>query len=727
MKQLSSHIQIKVLAGVLILFLAVAYILKPIIDHEFHELYSENLNRIQPLSKQLALDIFQAANGDVLHYDYIEADLSKLEKASELSLYSPTFVSGSYRGNRDAIITQYQLQLAEIRTDVDKIKSLIGLVRNSDLRARSILQEINATTPGSEILAGLFEYQQLRDKGASSRAVEVHLNQLIKTSPEYLENIRDLMPHAALLARYEPVLSRLISETSSVILDISLPIEMKNAYLAQHAKAISGIKFFLWFVAIVGAICILLLSTLIMGFFKNRKTQIQAIEVENSELLKALDERNKLGQQSSVDPLTGVYNRRAFRNLFSERLDVIEKTNVLALAVLDIDNFKLVNDGYGHEVGDKVLQMISIKLHQVIKGEGLIGRLGDDEFAVLLDAPSKDELLQKVSAIFNDAAVSLSHNGESFNTVVSVGAVEVDNSKELDDLISDAFVALQFARKSGQGQASWYTKKLRDDHDSYSLLSNELEQAINDGRIEQLYQPVVDLQNADVVGLKVLSRWSHPEAGDIPTEILPEIARNADLFNKLNNSFLEASIGKLQELHENNQKVNLHVDLSAYFTDSAYQGALSDLIINLLERRGIAPEFLTVEISVTRADNDVLLATNALQSLADYGVKIYLNNFGVGSSSLMLLHKLPINALTIDSTFVDRLTTDQQANDFVKTVMTIAKSLNLEVAAEGITKSEQLEMLHTLECNLGRGSIFSDPVKEPSQAVNIFNENRKAA
>ena len=93
----------------------------------------------------------------------------------------------------------------------------------------------------------------------------------------------------------------------------------------------------------------------------------------------------------------------------------------------------------------------------------------------------------------------------------------------------------------------------------------------------------------------------------------------------------------------------------------------------------------------------------------------------------MLLHKLPINALTIDSTFVDRLTTDQQANDFVKTVMTIAKSLNLEVAAEGITKSEQLEMLHTLECNLGRGSIFSDPVKEPSQAVNIFNENRKAA
>lgn len=693
-----------------------AYILNPAIDQEFHELYDDNLNQIKPLSKQLALNILQAHRGYVLHYDYIEADLNRLEKTLRLAQLSPSFVNESFKGERDTILTQYQLRLRNIRSDVNHIKSLIGLVRNSEKRSEAISKEIGLFSPEFAIVEGLFQYQQMLNAGASKDEVRDHLEKLQGLESRFSSQLSSLMPHALVLTQFRPILENLMTQTNSMLLDTGLSRSLISSYRKQYGEATTRINYFLLLVSIVGGVFILLSTTLMLVHSRYRQTQIAQTLEKNSELMKALEERDKFSEQASTDSLTGIYNRRAFKERCEDALRKIANDRVFALFVIDVDGFKRINDEHGHRAGDTALQMIPVRLRQVLDDGDVIGRMGGDEFAVLVGAATRQELQESAASIHKNLRMSFMQNGVSVDVSASLGAVEVDHSVPIDDLLSDADIAMYSGRKSSTREAVWYQLSMREEAQELKRLSRDLANALNSDEFNQAYQPIVDLASGEIAGLEVLARWNHPTRGVISPEIFIDVAQRSGLIRDLDKIMLESSLDVLQELHQKNHMFTMQVNLS----DLSITKELSNYVMGLLREREIQPRYLTLELTETWIVNNVEDSAAVMQELVENGISIHLDDFGTGYSSLTHLESFPANGLKIDRSFISQITEKEKSRRLVDATMSIAKSLNLEVVAEGIETEAQAKYLKDLGCPLGQGYFFARPM-EYSQLMQLIS------
>jgi diguanylate cyclase (GGDEF)-like protein len=413
-------------------------------------------------------------------------------------------------------------------------------------------------------------------------------------------------------------------------------------------------------------------------------------------------------RQAYHDGLTGVANR----NLIMDRLERALTTATLqhtkiAMLVLDLDDFKKVNDTLGHRYGDELLREVSHRLTMALRGNDTLARLGGDEFAILVadDAGAEQALAVagRVEALLSEP-VDL--NGISVNAVASIGiALFPDHAKTSADLLQRADIAMYAAKGSGNGPMLYEPSQDDSTVDKLTLYT-ELRHAIAEGELELVYQPKLELRGNAITGVEALVRWRHPRRGLLsPVDFLP-MAESTGLIHGLTAWVVERALQQWTDWHAAGVTLDLAVNISARnLHDRTLMARLADLV-----RRSEAAEHLVLEVTETAVMRDPEESARALSTIRAQGVRISMDDFGTGYSSLALLGQLPVDELKVDRQLVQDVETNDVNIALIEAVVGVGHRLGLAVVAEGIETAETLRAIRHLGCDLGQGYFISKPV-----------------
>lgn len=418
--------------------------------------------------------------------------------------------------------------------------------------------------------------------------------------------------------------------------------------------------------------------------------------------------QKELHSRALHDYLTGLPNRALFQDRLEHALSRVQRSGeAVSLLYIDLDRFKPVNDLLGHEVGDGVLEQVALRLKGLVRSADTVARVGGDEFAILLELNGD---LEEAMVSANRAVASLREGMEVGGEVIQIGAsVGVAVSDEGIDVPSDlvrrADLAMYEAKKRGGFQAYAYHPELEEQADGFGdRLEGELRKALLLGDLYLEYQPIVDVDGETLMGLEALVRWNHHEFGQVgPAHFIP-IAEESSLIADLDRWVLErACLDTKDLLASADQDVMLSVNLSArHFGEPDFLSAISDIIL----RTGFDPESLQLEITETAAGGDA----DRIRRLKALGVKVAIDDFGSGYSSLGYLRELDVDVLKVDRSFVLALGADPSSVAIVRTIITLAEILELEVIIEGIEDTVQLGHLEELGGRYVQGFLWGRPV-----------------
>ena len=418
----------------------------------------------------------------------------------------------------------------------------------------------------------------------------------------------------------------------------------------------------------------------------------------------------RINFMAHYDALTGLPNRAYFADQVAENLERTKphrEEDAAALMIIDIDDFKHVNDTMGHLIGDRVLVETADRIGRTLRRDSLIARLGGDEFIVYRSGPMSDsEIEDDVRAILDAFKAPFSVMGEVFSTNVSIGVViSHDPEDDLDALMTKADLALYKAKGNGKSQSQVFRDEMDTDYRYRQRLKAELKLCVAAGGLTLVYQPIVDLKSRKVVSCEALARWHHPELGSIPPSLFIPIAEESGLISEITAWVLKSAA---QECQNWPSDVSVSVNVSAR---DFRQADVHKMVNTALETTGLAPSRLEIEVTETALIEEKAAATTILSSLANQGVGIALDDFGTGYSSLSYLHALPFSKLKIDRSFVMDIAVNPRALKLLSNVAQLGKDINLTVTAEGVETEEQLNLiLDNTKIDQIQGYLFGVPL-----------------
>ncbi len=412
------------------------------------------------------------------------------------------------------------------------------------------------------------------------------------------------------------------------------------------------------------------------------------------------------------DPLTGLPNRILFIDRLEQAIARLRRRRSLsAILCLDFDRFKLVNDSLGHQVGDELLAGATPRLRQAVRASDTVARFGGDEFGILLEeiAGERDaiEMAQRIASEFTRPFVL---NGNEQFVTISIGIAFAEGGELAEDLIRDADAAMYRAKERGRARYELFDEAMRGRAISRLRVENDLRRALERDELTLVYQPVVSLQDLSIVGVEALIRWEHPEHGLIePSEFIP-VAEENGLIEPIGRWVLQHACRQAARWYRDRPDaapIQMSVNLSA--VQVANRG-LAESVASALRGSGLAPTWLSLEIteSVLLGDADGL--TDALGALKAIGVRLVLDDFGTGYSSLAYLTRLPLDALKVDRSFIDGLGTDPRDTAITEAIVAMSHALSLEVVGEGVQTAPQVAELSRLGCDQAQGFHFAPPM-----------------
>lgn len=424
-------------------------------------------------------------------------------------------------------------------------------------------------------------------------------------------------------------------------------------------------------------------------------------------------ERKKWEQQiyhlAYHDTLTDLPNRRLFMSKLAETIRTLGKQDKLAIFFIDLDRFKYVNDKMGHDAGDYILLEAAQRIKQTLRSTDLIARLGGDEFAVMLPDVNDGEMVQSIAERIQQKLKQPIHvPGEQFNISCSIGiSIYPENGKNADDLLKRADTALYTVKENGKNGFALFRDEMEKKSLERIMLENELRRAVKEEQFYLEYQPKLDLSNKEIAGMEALVRWRHPEIGVIPPNKFIPIAEETGLIIPLGEWVLREACRqnkKWQELGYPPLPVSVNVSVRQF-----EEGDLLGTIEQALEETRLDPEWLEIEVTETVfADLDD--AAGILQIIRDYGVKVSVDDFGTGYNSFSYIKQLPIDTVKIDSSFVRDLENSEESKAIIEAILLLAKTLEINVVAEGVESKNHLSFLAKEGCDQGQGYLFSKPV-----------------
>jgi diguanylate cyclase (GGDEF)-like protein len=436
-----------------------------------------------------------------------------------------------------------------------------------------------------------------------------------------------------------------------------------------------------------------------------------SVALENGRLIVRLHEHARQRDYDALhDALTALPNRVLFATRLDEALGRMSSDGgSLAVAVMDLDGFKEINDTLGHHAGDAVLVEIAQRLVRVVDPSVIVARLGGDEFGLLFThPPTRAELVRSVQAIRQQLSLPSEIDGVRINVSASVGlAIAPGDGIDGATLLQRADVAMYDAKTGTGDGVAFYNPNADTNSPRRLTLVNGLNTAIANGELSVLYQPKINLARAEITGFESLVRWTHPVLGPIsPVEFIP-LAERSGMIHQLTEFVLQSALEQAGRWQAAGFDWGVAVNLSMR---NLLDTELVATVARALQASGVAPNRLTLEITESNVMHDAVRTIATLEQLAALGLRLSIDDFGTGYSSLSYLQQLPVDEIKIDQCFVLAMTTDPGAAAIVRTVLDLARNLGLRPVAEGVEDRATSQRLRGLGCEEAQGYFFARPM-----------------
>ena len=458
------------------------------------------------------------------------------------------------------------------------------------------------------------------------------------------------------------------------------------------------------------------------NYIKELQDYVSGQEKTNQSLKES---KEKFRHIAFHDVLTGLPNRSLFLETLKFVLERHKQTSNSNFAVLflDLNRFKTINDSLGHSTGDRLILAVAKRLTDLARNNDLVARFSGDEFGIILNNVSGiEEIIVLADSIKQEIANPFFIGERQVFSSASIGiAVGNKHYVESEEILRDADIAMYHAKENETGIAvfnkSMYTKAL-----TLLQLETDLRKAIERNELLAFFQPIVELSTMNLVGFEALIRWKHPTRGLVsPGEFIP-ISEDTNLIIPMTLWMLKHTceqVVKWQKMSPLNKNMFLSVNLSGkHFGEKQ----LVSQVKRILDETGMNPACLKLEITESAVMGNAESAISMLKQLKMIGVQLSIDDFGTGYSSLSYLHRFPIDTLKVDRSFVSTMEDGSENGEIVRTIISLAKTLGMNVVAEGIETVHQVHQLRILECEYGQGYLFSRPV--PIEEAQVLIEDR---
>jgi diguanylate cyclase (GGDEF)-like protein/PAS domain S-box-containing protein len=411
------------------------------------------------------------------------------------------------------------------------------------------------------------------------------------------------------------------------------------------------------------------------------------------------------------DALTGLPNRLLFKDRLTVALSHAQRNGSrLSVLFLDLDRFKVINDSLGHNIGDQLLQAVAARVQSCVRESDTVARLGGDEFTLLLPNLSRSDDAAPVAQKLLEAVRYPFHiEGREFFITTSIGvSLYPEDGLDAETLIKNADTAMYQAKEQGRDNYQLFNAYINARALQRIALEHGLRRALTNDELAVHYQPIFDFRSGRISGMEALLRWNHPEMGSIPPGMFIPLAEANGVMVPIGTWAMRAACRQAREWHEAGFKnLSLAVNLSVC---QLQQPDLVQRVREILEETQIQPRMLELEITESSAMQSPETSVRTLYELKKLGVRISLDDFGTGHSSLSYLKRFPIDTLKIDQSFVRDITTDPDTASIVSAIIAMARSLRLKVIAEGVEFSEQANFLRRYNCDQMQGYLIKPPV-----------------
>jgi diguanylate cyclase (GGDEF)-like protein/PAS domain S-box-containing protein len=417
----------------------------------------------------------------------------------------------------------------------------------------------------------------------------------------------------------------------------------------------------------------------------------------------------RLSFQAFHDPLTRLPNRSLFRERVEHALER-RITEPLAVLFIDLDNFKTINDSLGHEVGDHVLVETAHRIRSTMRPEDTAARLGGDEFAALIEDADVTAAARVAERIRLALGVPFWVLGHEVFISASIGiAVNLDGDTA-GTLLRNADVAMYTAKTKGKSRFEIFEPAMHDAVVARLGLEGDLRRAIERSEFVVHYQPIVRLDTAEIIGAEAIVRWQHPERGLVmPEEFMP-LAEETGLTVSIGGWILRQACGQLaqwQRDRESRAPFVMNVNLSSR---QLLREGIVDEVAAAIDASGVRPSWIVIEVTETVLMADPVVTAATLRQIRDLGVRVALDDFGSGYSSLSHLRRFPIDIVKIDRSFVEDVASEGAESAIARGIVQLDRAMNIQTIAEGIDAVDQAETLRALGCELGQGELFAEPL-----------------
>lgn len=436
---------------------------------------------------------------------------------------------------------------------------------------------------------------------------------------------------------------------------------------------------------------------------------------------------NKLVKKINYDPLTNLPNRILFRDHVGFMLAHARRNDqIVALLLLDLNRFKVINETLGFNAGDMILIDTAKRLKKELREVDAVFRLGNDEFAIILEEVSKMEdaakVAKKILRVFS-IPFKLSTYEENFYISASIGiSIFPQDGSDFDELIKNAETAMYQAKELEQNNFQHYSPEMNATTFEHLTMEHQLHKALDHEEFVVYYQPIIDIKTYSIIGAEALVRWSHPELGLVsPAEFIP-IAEETGLIVPIGEYVMRTACEKTKEWQNSGNK-NFHISVNLSARQFQQHDLLQKIEIILL-LSDLAPSSLQLEITESIGMKNAEQTIKVLNELKEKGVQISIDDFGTGYSSLSYLKKFPIHNLKVDQSFVRDIGEYRDSETIVSLIISMAHTLKLKVIAEGVETEKQLSFLKKQKCDMFQGYIFSKPVP-PEMFEKLLAKDKK--
>lgn len=439
-------------------------------------------------------------------------------------------------------------------------------------------------------------------------------------------------------------------------------------------------------------------------------------QIKTTRLAKKLHQANReLHKLAMHDPLTLLPNRAYLEEQLDHYIQGASSGSAFALMFLDLDGFKMINDAYGHHIGDRLLIMVTERLKNILDSDHVLARVGGDEF-VLLTPSTSAEMAERIASGMVKAIEKPFHISDyELMVSISIGiALYPPHGSEGRDMMFNADVAMYHTKNNGRNGFSVYRPDMNPMGKSQVQLKNELWRALYHNELRLFYQPKNDAGSGQIIGYEALVRWQHPVRGLLsPDKFLP-VAEKSGMIIQVGEWVLNEACRQLAIWHaQGNTELSVSVNLSALQFE---QEMLAQVVLNALTTNNVPPEKMILEITETTAMRSPKETIRILNILKEHGIQVSIDDFGTGYSSLLYLQSIPASELKIDRAFVREINNNHTDTRLLAMIIELAKNMNLNIVAEGVETEEQQRQLTELGCNILQGFYFSRPVP-PEQLV----------